>query len=556
MSWEDYSEDAQKRRKRGSNEQNLPRTARDRRYPLNKGRRPNSSNSSNGISGETVARGIYDDPDYEPRVPARRRKASPIRFIFIALLSIIALVGIIWIFRNQSQSILLKALGIGIILIGLIIPATQLYTPRPKRVSRPPVRPDEFADDDDLAETYQPGTRSRGVPSNRRARSSGDPNPQPNLHTLRFIILYAVGLAAIAGGAFIPYHFTPLVAVHFHPTGTSTAIPTTPGSTVTPSPSITVTPIATGPVPGPCVYTGHSAQTVPPLYNQVLSVAWSPDGKSVVSASRDGTAQVWDSATCKRIATISVPGGTGWVLSVAWSPNGNYIAVARQDTTVLVWDVNKGMVVSTYKGHTLAVNGVAWSSDSQFIASVGDDNTLQVWNATTPENLLRFAFVGLGAPGKAVAWSPDGKYIATGDSNGTVQLWDATNGNNVLTYSGPGAPASEVDSISWSPNSRYIAVASRDKKARVWDVTTRSQTPVTVYPESDLVLTVAWSPDGKRIASGSADTTVQVWLALSGKNLYHYIAHTTWVYAVAWSPDGRRIASGSADTKIEVRPAT
>ena len=102
-------------------------------------------------------------------------------------------------------------------------------------------------------------------------------------------------------------------------------------------------------------------------YRRVTSVAFSPDGKRLVTASWDGTVKVWDAATGQE--TLTLKGHTGGVSSVAFSPDGKRIASASEDETVKVWDAATGQETLTLKGHTDAVLSVAFSPDGKRIAS-------------------------------------------------------------------------------------------------------------------------------------------------------------------------------------------
>jgi hypothetical protein len=120
------------------------------------------------------------------------------------------------------------------------------------------------------------------------------------------------------------------------------------------------------------IYRGHQ--------NEVVSVAWSPDGKRIASVSDDTIVQVWDAITGNHAYTYRGHHSLA-VNDVEWSPDSRRIALGNQDTTVEVWDATDGSHIYTYRGHTDQVNTVAWSPDGTRIASGSSDTTVQVWEA-------------------------------------------------------------------------------------------------------------------------------------------------------------------------------
>jgi WD40 repeat protein len=298
----------------------------------------------------------------------------------------------------------------------------------------------------------------------------------------------------------------------------------------------TQTPTAT-PQNQPFIYRGHS--------DQVWSVAWSPDGKRIVSGSNDKTAQVWSASDGDHVFPYRRHDSS--VDIVTWSPDGEWIASGSDDKTVQVWNANDGGRVLSYTGHDFAnVNAVAWSPNGMQIASGSTDQTVQVWNANDGSHA--FTHKGHSDMLWGVAWSPDGKRIASGSADKTVQVWNANDGSHAFIYKGH---SDHVHGVAWSPNGKRIASSSADKTVQVWNANDGSH--AFIYKgHLSTVRSVAWSPDGKWIASGSEDSTVQVWDASDGKNVSTYQGHTSWVYSVAWSPDGKHIASGSADKTVQV----
>ncbi len=295
------------------------------------------------------------------------------------------------------------------------------------------------------------------------------------------------------------------------------------------------------PSPALFTYRGHS--------QDVTSVAWSPDGKRIVSTSYDGTAQVWEPLTGKQFVIFRGHGGV--VHDAAWSPDGRRIASCGLGS-VQIWDANTGNVSLSYLGHSQPVNAVAWSPDGKRIASVSEN--VQVWDADSGKRLYT-----IGSPSdslsKVVAWSPDGLYLAISpSSSNNTYIRKAATGEPVFDYTGHTAKT-----LAWSPDSQLIA--SGFIAVEVWKLVDHtSAKSLFIYSgHLDVVNKVAWSPDGKRIASasgydpaGTTDNTVQVWYATTGDNAYIYNGHSRPVTGVTWSPDGKYLASSSADKTVQV----
>src|SRR5262249_26004584 len=111
--------------------------------------------------------------------------------------------------------------------------------------------------------------------------------------------------------------------------------------------------------------------------------------------------------------------------SVAFSPDGKRLASASGNHTVKVWDAQTGQELLTLKGHAGLQGtpvGVAYSPDGKRLASVSGDKTVKIWDAQTGQELLSLKGGGFI---NSVAFSPNGHWLAS-DPGGTVTIWDAT----------------------------------------------------------------------------------------------------------------------------------
>ena len=272
--------------------------------------------------------------------------------------------------------------------------------------------------------------------------------------------------------------------------------------------------------------------------SEVWGVAFSPDGRLLATASRDGTARLWDPATGHCLRTLT--GHTGEVTGVAFSPDGQLLATASRDKTARLWDPATGHCLRTLTGHTGEVTGVAFSPDGQLLATASRDGTARLWDPATGHCLR--TLTGHTGEVTGVAFSPDGQLLATASRDGTARLWDPATGHCLRTLTSAAGPVS----VAFSPDGRLLATASRDKTARLWDPAT-GHCLRTLTGHTGTVWRVAFSPDGRLLATASRDKTARLWDPATGHCLRTLTGHTGTVWGVAFSPDGRLLATAGDD---------
>jgi|GEM_PF-319197 len=276
----------------------------------------------------------------------------------------------------------------------------------------------------------------------------------------------------------------------------------------------------------------------------VYAVAFTPDGKYVVSGSGDHTLKVWDSATGKEIKSYGGPAGhQNLVMSVSISPDGSLIASGGTDNTAKLWDFPSSTplrVLAKSEGASV----LAVSPDGAKLAGGDKDGHVKIWNSADGKELVQLA--GHNGPVTGLAFSDNGQLLISCGKDRTLRFWNPANGQSLGVI---GAHTAEVRGFAISPNNNALYSAGGDGSLKFWTLPPAASRALGGM-HSDGVTALALSGDGNSFVSGSADKSVRLVNAMNGQPIREFKGANAGIESVALSPNGALIAAATIDNHL------
>jgi WD40 repeat protein len=285
--------------------------------------------------------------------------------------------------------------------------------------------------------------------------------------------------------------------------------------------------------------------------NEVLSIAITPDGKTLVSGSLDKTIKLWDLSTGTQRATLK--GHSHSVHSIALAADGKTLASASRDGAIKLWDLVTLKEQFSLKVPPFGGICVAITADCRTLAAGTGAKGVLLWDL---ENRRERAFRTEGV--RSVAFTPDGRALAVGGSElpggrfiGTLRLWDVPTGKEQarLPVHGGG-----VRFLAFTADGRTLASCSLDDSTvKLWEVLTGKER-ATFRGLMEGGTCPAFAADGSMLAAGGEEEgTVKLWDLSAHKELATLKGDANFVHALAFTPDGKTLASAEGpDTAIRL----
>jgi WD40 repeat protein/serine/threonine protein kinase len=282
-------------------------------------------------------------------------------------------------------------------------------------------------------------------------------------------------------------------------------------------------------------------------WREVEALAWSPDGKTLVSGSEDGSLSVWDSSTGALRRHLF--GHSAGVQAVVFDPDGLHLVSGGMDGAIKVWDTGSGKEVAAAVGSSNVVLCLAWVVPGKKLASGGRDGQVRIWDTETWKNPRQLKS---GAGVLSLAWSEAAKRLAAGCGDGQVRVWDLSVDAEPTILK---AQAGPVHGVAWRPDGKQLAVAGTDGTLRLWEPGGTAE-PRVLKGAGNGRTTLAWNAKGTILASAGGDAAVRLWKpqprAADDKSpaVLRYPAGA--VRCLAWAPEGDTLAAGNVQGVIRL----
>ena len=279
-----------------------------------------------------------------------------------------------------------------------------------------------------------------------------------------------------------------------------------------------------------------------PVDEQVYTLAFSPDGKKIITAGAvyglPGQIKMWSVATAKELFSITRVTG---VRGVTFAPDGQSFVAADFGGAITLRDAKTGSEKAIMKGHAAGVNAVAYSPNGFLLLSAGLDRVVKLWDMKLQKE--RLVFSGHTDFVFSAAYFHHSPLFVSGSKDNTARIWDVDTGKEKFLLRGH---ASAIEAVAVAPDDRLVATASWDQTIQLWDTSTGQQTG-SRKANDGAVLALAFSPAGNLLASGAGDGIIRLWDVKTHQEIGKFERHNAAVRCLEFSRDGKLLASGSSD---------
>lgn len=279
--------------------------------------------------------------------------------------------------------------------------------------------------------------------------------------------------------------------------------------------------------------------------DRIQDIHWSPDGKTIITASWDRTVKIWNASDGKLQMTLK--GHRGFVVSARYLPTQDRVVTTSMDSTARVWDCQTGKPLFSIPLADKDVNEVNIVQRLGAILVTSDEGRARVFDYNS--GALLFQLKGHSSDINTVRFSPDGRQLVTSSNDGTAKVWDMTNGKLLLDLTGHTQFMTGAD---FSPDNKSVITTSLDGTAKIWDPE-KGSLSFTLKGHTGTVCFSEFSHDGRKVLTCSNDSTIRIWNTQTGELLYKLEGYSAnWSGGGHFSPDDNMIVYPSVDVTAKI----
>ena len=279
-------------------------------------------------------------------------------------------------------------------------------------------------------------------------------------------------------------------------------------------------------------------------------LAFSPDGRQVITAGSDGDITLWSVAGGARLRRLRAIDRS--IARVKWVSGGKFLAVLGRNTALAVWQPPETEVNAIRPGRSSTLTSAAFNTRGGLLALADTRNGLGLYQTLSGKQLARLP----GHLGEVVAtaFSPaatrKGGRLASGGENGDLWLWDLATREPVRRLMGH---RSYIDILTFNAGGDTLLSAGGDGHVRLWSGDD-GELLKTLKPANGRITQARFAPRGPLLATADSDSGIELWNATTGNRLGHLEGHRGKISALSFSPDAHWLVSTGRDPGIRLWP--